>query len=59
MLCRIDANEEAALPACGDGHPAADQEGEPAEHPGLGELRLVGEQNPDAFRKRLVVCHGV
>src|SRR5919108_1768756 len=57
-LLRIDANEDPALPARPDGHVAADQEGEPAEHLLLRQAGLVAKQLPDALRELLVVRHG-
>src|SRR5215211_2828343 len=57
-LFRVDADEETALPARGDGHVAADHEGEPAEHLLLGQTGLAAEQALDPIRELLVVRHG-
>src|SRR5215218_9397061 len=56
-LRRIDADQDAALAAGRDGHVAADQEGEPAEHLLLGETGLALDQLTDALREDLVVRH--
>jgi len=50
-------DEDPALPARGDRHVAADQEGEPAEHLLLGQPGLVADQVADAARELLVVGH--
>jgi hypothetical protein len=47
-LRRIDADHGAALAAGGDGHVAADEEGEPAEHLLLGQFRVAADELPDA-----------
>ena len=46
-----------ALTAGGDGHVAADEERQPAEHLLLGEASLAADQFPDAIGQRLVVGH--
>ncbi|HJW67696.1 MAG TPA: NAD(P)-dependent oxidoreductase, partial [Gaiellaceae bacterium] len=53
----VRVNEDAALPARGDRHVAADQEREPAEHLLLGQAGLVSDQVADASRELLVVGH--
>jgi hypothetical protein len=48
----------APLAARGDGHIAADQEGEPAEHLLLGQLGIAPDELSDASGELLVVGHG-
>jgi hypothetical protein len=45
-------------PPSRDGHVAADEEGEPAEHLLLGQLRVAVDELPDAPVQLLVVGHG-
>jgi hypothetical protein len=54
----IDADYGATLAAGGDGHVAADEEGEAAEHLLLGQLRVAAHELPDAPGELLVVGHG-
>src|SRR5262249_36884645 len=52
------ADHSAALAAGGDGHVAADKEGEPAEHLLLGQLGIAADELPDTPGEFLVVGHG-
>ena len=56
-LSRVDAQQQAALAARGDGHVAVDQEREPTEHLLLGQARLLREQLADPVGEVLVVGH--
>src|SRR5919201_2810694 len=53
----IDADQQAPLAAGRDRHVAGGQEGEPPEHPLLGEILLVANQLPDAGGEILVASH--
>ena len=53
----IHADHQAALAARRDGHVAADQEREAAEHALLGDVRLAGDQLTIRFGEILVVRH--
>jgi hypothetical protein len=54
----IDPDHGATLAAGGDGHVAADEEGEPAEHLLLGQLGIAADEPPDTLGELLVVGHG-
>ncbi len=56
-LGRLDPRHQAALAADRDRHPAADQEGEAAEHRLLADAVLVADQLTDAVGEFLVVGH--
>src|SRR5207247_9373797 len=53
----LDADHEPALPARGDGHVAAHEEREPAEHALLGDAGLLADELANAIRQLLVVRH--
>ena len=48
---RVDADHGAALAAGGDGHVAADEEGEPAEHLLLGQLGITAGEPADTSQR--------
>jgi hypothetical protein len=50
----IDADHGAIPAAGGDGHVAADEEGEPAEHLLLGQLRIAADELADTPGELLV-----
>src|SRR5262249_38326022 len=52
-----DAHHHPAPAARRDGHVAADEEREPAEHLLLGHVRLARGKLADPCRQRFVVCH--
>ena len=56
-LLGIHADHQAAPAARRDGHVAADQEREAAEHALLGDIGLAGDQLADPVRQLLVVGH--
>jgi MFS family permease len=56
-LLRVHPHHQAALPAGRNGHVAADQEGEAAEHALLGQPRLVADQLTNPVGEILVVGH--
>jgi hypothetical protein len=56
-LGRVDAHEDPALAARGDGHVAVHEEREAAEHRLLGHAGLAGDEVANARRERFVVCH--
>ena len=56
-LGRVDAHQNPALTARGDGHVPVDQEREAAEHLLLGHARLVGDEAANARGERFVVRH--
>src|SRR5262245_36422783 len=56
-LSRVDADEQPALAAGGDGHVAADEEGEPAEHLLLDRPGVATDQITNAGRELFVVRH--
>ena len=56
-LGRVDADEQPALAARGDGHVPADQECEPAEHLLLGEAGRAADAVADAGCEGFVVRH--
>lgn len=54
----VYAQHQAALTAGRDGHVSADQKGQAAEHPHLGDVGLTGDQLADAAGEVFVVRHG-
>ena len=50
-------DQDAALAAGADRHVPADEEGQPAEHLLLGQLRVRTDQVPDPAGKILVIGH--
>jgi hypothetical protein len=54
----VDAHHQAALTTRCDRHVAADEEGQAAEHPLLGDVGVAADQLADSMRKVLVVRHG-
>ena len=57
-LLGINADQHPTLSAGGDGHIAADEECEPAEHLPFGKPTFIIEQFAYAFREFFVVRHG-
>src|SRR3954471_4439172 len=56
-LGRVDPHQQTALAARGDGHVAADEKGEPAEHPLLLDAAFAGDELADSGGQRLVIGH--
>ena len=56
-LVGVHTDQQPTLAARRHGHVAADQECEAAEHLLLRQVRLAGDQGPDALRQLLVVGH--
>ena len=56
-MCWVHANQDSALAARRDGHVAADEKGEAAEHLLLGQVGLPDDQFSYAIREDLVVGH--
>src|SRR6266511_171738 len=55
-LRRLDSDDE-VVPVHADGHVAAEEERDPAEHFLLGDARLAPENGPDAVRLSARVAH--